>query len=202
MPIVGATITLNHQISVQTDGNGVYSFTGVQWPSTGAATVWVQKQATLVSIRPVNIGAPFPTTLNESLLPGGIILQGTVTDTSTNQPIANAVVYFYADNPITFVTRYPYDALNGQTDLSGHYAVDSSQFLEAANTAAAITGSMSVTAANYIDPNLTVSVNISTPVYAKLQLNLGQQCSVARDDHGSEYRLADRRGDDHIEPSD
>jgi protocatechuate 3,4-dioxygenase beta subunit len=133
LPIAGATVTLYNWefVQVQTDGNGRYSITAKQFPSMGYAELGVTAPEYFAVPRlPIDIAGPFPMTLDRSLLPGGTVLTGRVTDASTNLPIANAVIDGWAPNLYGFGGN-----LSVTTDAAGNYAIDSSEFAETAATA-------------------------------------------------------------------
>ncbi len=170
LPIVGASVTIYGQgnATVNTDSNGAYSFTGQQYPFTGSVTLGVTARGYFASMTSVNIVAPFPVTVDKSLLPGGIILGGTVTDAGTNQPIASVGVCYSGG-----LNFYDLDGFSGgsirrcaTTDLSGNYSLDSSVLVEAAATAGA-TGQFTASAAGYL--NLTQNGLHIAPPYPVTQ---------------------------------
>ena len=69
---------------MNTDGNGGYSFTGQQWPFTGGFKLFIQGHGYYGDQVNVNIAAPFPVTVDRTLLPGGSLIRGVVTDVTTN----------------------------------------------------------------------------------------------------------------------
>src|SRR6185295_10632378 len=86
-PIVGGTIHVysGPSATVQTDANGHYAVTGLQYPYSNGqlfveASGYYSKQNLTFST--------MPATLNITLLPGGPALQGTVRDSATDVPIA------------------------------------------------------------------------------------------------------------------
>jgi hypothetical protein len=105
--------------STLTDGTGRYSFTGEQLCFTLAGTVTFQALGYYQHSEPYAI-ATVPTTVDASLLPGGALVQGTVTDTSTAAPIAGAFVSLC-------ILELPAGCIGTATGLDGRYAFDSSQ---------------------------------------------------------------------------
>jgi YVTN family beta-propeller protein len=107
-----------------------------------------------------------PTVLDVTLRPGGTILQGTVTDATTQAPIAGAFVVMAAsgDTP----------AGNGGrafTDAAGQYRIDSSQFLESASDGFTV-GSVFASAAGYFDYSQAgFNVTLPLPATRNFQMN-------------------------------
>jgi len=152
LPIVGAKVTLYswQLVTVQTDGNGMYSITTQQFSSTGTAGFGVTAPGYFAIAFEVNIAGPFPMALDGSLLPGGTLLKGTVTDSITNLPIANAVLIGSTFNRYSFDNDFSFT-----TDALGNYVVDSSKFVES-TAATGISGQwLSISAPGYLRDALT-----------------------------------------------
>ena len=162
LPIVGAKVMLccNGSVTVNTDGNGGYSFTGQQWPFTGGFKLFIQGHGYYGDQVNVNIAAPFPVTVDRTLLPGGSLIRGVVTDVTTNLPIANASVSYAGNNFLPGPTTK-----SVITDLSGNYAFDSSEFIENAATAGT-SGQMTASASGYLQIRASVS---AVPPYPSTQ---------------------------------
>src|SRR6266513_1914202 len=71
-----------------------------------------------------------PTILDVSLFPSETLLQGAITDASTQAAVANARV--------TFCTNHSWDCGSVTTDRDGHYAFDSATLLDSAVAAGPI----------------------------------------------------------------
>ena len=163
--IVGAKVTVNGVFSTTTDGNGNYSISYGQYPnmpSQGGAVV-VQAQGYFATSGAASIVAPFPVTYNSTLLHGGAVLQGNVTDATTKQPITNASISYNSTDVFTIQGFNTYShILYTTTDLFGNYAIDSSHFFEGPATAST-TGTLSVSASNYLNISLPVNATIPYP---------------------------------------
>jgi hypothetical protein len=107
-----------------TDGNGRYSLNAQQLCDATHGSLHVAGAGYYIALAAYAIAAS-PTTLDLTLLAGGIVVQGTVTDASTQAGIADALVLICTE-------ASPYECAEGMTDADGHYAVDSSRFYESA----------------------------------------------------------------------
>jgi hypothetical protein len=143
-PLSGATVTLSngHSLVLHADSQGRFFATQQQWPFTGPATVHVQARGFFASTTFANLGAA-PLTLDQDLRAAGIVLQGTVLDATTNQPVTAAAVIYTGSGASG---SQPVVAF---TDAAGRYAFDSSQFEE--SNAAAISGQIAIAAAGYVE---------------------------------------------------
>ena len=141
--------------NVQTDINGNYSIDSSQFNESIATTgtqvsVTVSNSGYLQSSATVQAAPPYPTPQNFSLTPATVtLLQGTVTNQSTGQPISGAAVTLYNGNEVTV-----------NTDANGNYAINGEQW--------PYTGSVEIwiVASGYFTPVL--SVNVTTPFPATL----------------------------------
>jgi hypothetical protein len=113
-----------------TDASGHYSLSGAQATTTSGGLLF-QLQGYYATLQPFTITS-IPTQLDASLLTGGTILQGTVTDASTQQGIVGATVSFYPDSSLISAEGGLANTIHVLTGTLGAYAVDSSHFMEAA----------------------------------------------------------------------
>jgi hypothetical protein len=111
-----------------TDANGNYSLTAQQVNNNASGSLYFQLSGYFTAITQYNINAS-PTTANFALLPGGRLLQGTVSDASTQAGISGAVVAFFFSASLGVSNG---DVVYASTDTGGQYSVDSSQFYEPA----------------------------------------------------------------------
>ena len=161
-PISGAAVTLYAAglVTVNTDANGNYAFSGTQWPYTGGAELWIVAPGYFTPVLSVNLAAPFPVTLNRALIPGGPVVSGTVTDANSGLPIAGASVEYRSGS------FYPGAGTRGtQTDSNGNYSIDSSQFTESVATAGTQL-SLIVSSSGYLQTTATVQ---AAPPYPTTQ---------------------------------
>src|SRR5712692_90526 len=127
--IVGATVYVfgTSIASVNTDGSGNYQFTGDQYFGA-SGTLYVQASGYWGAAVSFTIISPLPNTVNVTLLPGGTVLMGTIKDSSNTNGIPGAIATFSSANAFF---------IGGQgksvtADGTGHYAFDSSLFMESA----------------------------------------------------------------------
>ncbi|OLE16451.1 MAG: hypothetical protein AUG83_02945 [Acidobacteria bacterium 13_1_20CM_4_57_11] len=113
-----------------TDGSGHYSLSGAQATSSSGGLLF-QLQGYYANLQSFTISS-VPTQLDASLLTGGTILQGTVTDASTQQGVVGATVSFYPDSSLISAEGGLANTIHVLTATLGAYAVDSSHFMEAA----------------------------------------------------------------------
>jgi hypothetical protein len=106
--------------STVTDGTGRYSFTGEQICFSLAGTVTFQAPGYYQHSASYTIVVA-PTTVDASLVPGGALVQGTVTDATTLAPVASAFVSIC-------ILELPAGCIGTPTGPDGRYAFDSSQF--------------------------------------------------------------------------
>jgi hypothetical protein len=156
--IVGASVLASCG-STFTDANGSYSLNAEQLCHNASgvvrfqATGYFQPPASQYTI------TASPTILNATLLPGGTLLQGVVTDASTQASIVGAMVSFCAGQGGPSCS---FGSGSTTTDSNGQYAFDSSQFNESAANGFPVRG-ISATGAGYFNysiggnPLLTVN---------------------------------------------
>ncbi len=146
-----------------TDGNGNYSITAAQLNNTGSGTLYFQAAQYYIGQAAYVITAP-PTTVNSTLLPGGTVIQGTVTDSNTAAGIVGAAIQFSTNAQTTYS-----DVIYTTTGSGGAYTVDSSQFYEGAASQGTLTvTSVSITATAYFTYSNNTTVAITTP-YPSIQ---------------------------------
>jgi Bacterial Ig-like domain (group 3)/Divergent InlB B-repeat domain len=128
LPLVGVQIKAcsSCDLLTMTDGNGQYSLTATQLGNSATGTLLLQKPGYFVLQASFAITTS-PTTLDLTLLPGGTLVQGTITDANTSVPIAGAEVGVSVSCGLS-----PNCGSVATTDVTGHYAMDSSQFFEGA----------------------------------------------------------------------
>jgi hypothetical protein len=110
-----------------TDANGNYAITAAELNGMGAGTLYFQGTGYYYNAQPFTATAA-TATLNVTLLPGGAVASGTVTDATSGIGIVGASVLNFT---------YPINGgsnanVNTLTTAGGQYALDSSQFPEAA----------------------------------------------------------------------
>ena len=112
-----------------TDGNGNYSLMAAQINNGTTGTLYFQSAGYFIGQQAYSITSS-PTTVNATLLAGGTIFQGTVTDANTQAGIVGAEVQLdlncndFCTTTESYVTAY--------TGSGGQYSVDSSLIYEAA----------------------------------------------------------------------
>jgi len=119
----GAYSVCNAGTLTTTDASGGYSLTGLQLGNQGQGYVCFQLNGYYFNVAPYAITSG-AVSVNVSLLAGGIVLQGTVTDASTQAAVGGASIYsqiWTADQATAELTN-----LNVTADNMGHYVVDSS----------------------------------------------------------------------------
>jgi fibronectin type 3 domain-containing protein len=130
-----------------TDVDGNYSLTSTQLQGANTGTLYFQDPGYYYSAAPFTATAS-TTTINASLVRGGTIVQGTVTDATSGAGIVGASVGYYVYSQDH--TTYTYVAV--QSTAGGQYAIDSSQF--AANMASGLVVSNSyISAPAYLQQN-------------------------------------------------
>jgi hypothetical protein len=124
-PISGTGIFLCTSCGAMTttDANGQYSLTAAQLGNRQSATLLFQAQGYFVAQVSYTITTT-PTTLNVTLLPGGSVVQGTITDSATGAPIVGASVGV-SNNAQTM------NGLSTTSGAGGQYSIDSSKLMEA-----------------------------------------------------------------------
>ena len=170
-PIAGAAVTLSWStgtpatLTLYTDANGKYSVSGQQW-NADAAQVWIVVPGYFTPSVSANISPPYPATLNRALIKGGTVIQGAVTDASTNLPIAGANVNYSS----TLFAPNGGSTRSVQTDTTGNYQIDSSQYLESAATSKFTTTLQVSSAPGYVQNSSTVSAQAPFPVTKNVKL--------------------------------
>ena len=168
-PVSGAAVTLYGAtlVTINTDVNGSYAFTGQQWPYTGPVTMWIVAPGYFTPVLSVNIATPFPVTVNRALIVGGPVIRGAVTDASTGAPVANGSVAYSSGS------FYPGAGTRAvQTDISGNYSIDSSQFDESAATTG-MQVSLTISKAGYLQTSVSVNAAPPYPVAQNFSLTPG-----------------------------
>jgi hypothetical protein len=117
-PLAGVSVGAPCGVTV-TDGSGRYSLTADQLCFIPDGTVSFQAPGYYQHSAPYAIAA-VPTTLDATLLAGGVLVQGTVTDASTAAPIAGAFV-------TVCILELPTGCIGATAGPDGRYAFDSSQ---------------------------------------------------------------------------
>jgi streptogramin lyase len=111
-----------------TDGNGNYSLTAAQINNLGTGTVFVQVAGYFIGQQAYAITTS-PTTVNVTLLAGGTLIQGSVTDASTQIGIVGASVGVNFTCNSGYCTN-DFGSVNVVTSAGGQYVVDSSMIYE------------------------------------------------------------------------
>jgi hypothetical protein len=134
-PLVSVQISFGSgTVVATTDVNGSFSFSGSLLNGSPGANLTFQLPGYFAAQHYFAITTTQGVVANQSLL-RGIMLDGTVTDASTQAPVpgVSISINFYCE--ITYcVVNNPGSsaAILSTTDASGHYALDSSQFYESA----------------------------------------------------------------------
>ena len=174
-PIAGVGVT-NYANSgsplTTTDANGNYTLTGTQLGGQGTGTLYFQLTGYYVTSSSYTITAE-PTTVNASLLPGGTVLQGTISDASTQAGIVGASMVFFV-NTSSFPYGYYFFATTGP---GGQYSIDSSNFYATAASGFSVT-SMSISAAGYFSAS-PASFSVNTPFPDTQNFSLVEATGVA-----------------------
>jgi hypothetical protein len=147
--------------AVHTDSNGKYVFMGSNLSLFGGAisgSLYVGAtgyfEAVPVSISDLSHQPSLPVVNNISLLPGGVVIQGTVRDASTGQGISGATVSFNRNPMSTFLGGGT--TCSVQTDSNGRYTIDSSYFNQSGLTSG-FTANLMVNANGYVGASQSVS---------------------------------------------
>jgi hypothetical protein len=111
-------------------------------------------EAVPVSISDLSHQPSLPVVNNISLLPGGVVIQGTVRDASTGQGISGATVSFNRNPMSTFLGGGT--TCSVQTDSNGRYTIDSSYFNQSGLTSG-FTANLMVNANGYVGASQSVS---------------------------------------------
>ena len=120
-----------------TDANGQYSVTAAQLNNATSGALYFIGQGYYNTSAGYSFSSS-SVTVNATLLYGGNLIQGTVTDANTQAAIAGAFITFSAansfGNPLNnlLADGGPFPA-SATSDVNGHYAIDASGFTEAAS---------------------------------------------------------------------
>ena len=128
-PLVGVVVQ-GPCASGLSDGAGAYSMTAQALCSNSTGGLTLRAAGYYGNNVSYTISSS-PTVLDVTLLPGGTILQGTVTDATTHAPIAGASVGF---------DTAQFGFVSAITDNSGHYSIDSSKFYESSASGFGVRG--------------------------------------------------------------
>ena len=137
-------------VQTVTDGNGQYSLTAAQVSNQSSGALTFQGHGYFANQVNYTITGT-PTVLDATLLPGGTLIQGTISDANTHLPIAGAQVG--VSNKTQTV-----NGLSTTSDSSGNYAIDSSSVFESVASGFASQG-LGATASgyfNYVGPSFQV----------------------------------------------
>jgi Bacterial Ig-like domain (group 3)/Divergent InlB B-repeat domain len=157
-PLAGAAVAISGGGTTLTDSNGFYSIAAQQRiPITGGMDV--RQQGYFYTNPSYDLTSGTPVTVNVSLLYGGTILQGMVTDSNTGAPLANASVDFSATG------------VHATTGTDGSYTILATNMPEA-DASGFTSNSRTASAAGYFDLNDFTSVQISPPFPATRNLKL------------------------------
>ncbi len=129
-----------------TDANGNYSLTGIQVLSlTGSVNFTPVAGYFQPPSQAYDLTKGTPVTINATLLSGGTIIQGVVTDSSTQAPISGAAISLGTTE----------GGGGGQTGPGGSYTLDASNFQEAALNGFTIDG-MNASAPGYFQYEILI----------------------------------------------
>src|SRR5882724_2694946 len=166
-PVAGVQVYLNTPTNLvtTTDANGSYSIPGSLLGGVPGGQLIFRAAGYFASINGFGINTQ-GAVLNQSLLTGAL-LDGTVTDASTQAPIAGITLDINLECPFfgTCLTTSPPSSsgtITAITDLQGHYSLDISQIYEQALTATApfnavsdlVFDGISLTGAGYLTEGL------------------------------------------------
>jgi trimeric autotransporter adhesin len=156
-PIAGVQVLLFGSLVTTSDANGNYSVSAQQLNNNATGALTFQGAGYYLAVRNYTITTS-PTTLDATLLPGGTIVTGVVTDSATQAAIVGAFVLVC---PSTSLTWGP-SCVNATTNSAGQYMVDSSQFIEAASNGFDVQ-SVSASAAGYFNYSSTTAFHVASP---------------------------------------
>ena len=150
-----------------TDGNGSYFLAASQINSQGIGILFYQATGYFVATASYDVSVT-PATLDATLLPGGAVIQGTVTDAGTFAGVAGADVSFRfaCDNGRDGQCSLSPSGASAISGSGGQYFIDSSQLLEYGRTGLQLS-SDAVSAATYaphVDSNLTIPLADPLPL--------------------------------------
>jgi len=133
-----------------TDASGGYTLTGTQLFNQTQGTLYFYKAGYFTHLGSFTINTP----LNVSMIGGGAILQGSVTDSTTGAPIAGAQVVFQSPAFVQISGTH--------ADANGNYAFDSSYFRDTAAGGFTVT-SPNATATGYFSHTETATITVAPP---------------------------------------
>jgi hypothetical protein len=170
-PLAGVAIlsSPNGSALTTTDANGGYSLTLEQLHPCGcqqSGILYLQLARYFVAQTAYYISA-FPTTFNPSLLPGGTLLKGTISDAMTQTGISGAFVRFFLSQNVAFNGG---SYVDGAADAAGRYTVDSSQFYESAAGGFDVSSSQALAGGHFIAYGGAFSVGPTFPATQNIQL--------------------------------
>jgi hypothetical protein len=146
------------------DANGVYVFTGNNIQSFGGAlsgALYVGAsgyfEAAAVAIPDLGSQSSLPVVQDVTLLPGGTMIRGVISDASSGAGVSDAAISLNRSPMSTFQGGATTVALTAAAD--GTYVVDSSYFNES-GVSAGFSANLQVTATNYL--GTTRSLNFTT----------------------------------------
>ncbi len=154
LPLAGVAISTSNCLGqpycvpmTVTDVNGNYTVTATELNGQGEGTLYFQDTGYYYSTAPFTATGS-STTINATLVRGGTIVQGTVTDATSGAGIVGATVEYSTYNQGGSI----YDFVVVQTTSGGQYAIDSSQF-PAALASGIFVGDSYVSASAYLTQN-------------------------------------------------
>lgn len=147
--------------TVFTDASGKYTFTASDLRSFGggiSGTLYVGVtgyfEAPPIGISDLSTQPSLPVVRDISLLPGGIVVRGTVRDASTGLGISGAVVNFNRNPMSTFLGGGTTESV--QTNADGSYSIDSSYFNES-GLSSGFSTSLMVNVSGYLGATKSIS---------------------------------------------
>ncbi|HEY6388277.1 MAG TPA: Ig-like domain repeat protein [Candidatus Acidoferrum sp.] len=162
---VGIQICAGCPSVATTDASGSYSLAPSQINNNASGFLYFQAIGYYVNSMSYAITAT-PTTLNATLLPGGTVLQGTVTDANTQAGIVGASLVMTTQSAQGTqgkqLLAYPMGAVRATTVSGGQYSVDSSSFYEGAATGGFTVSSVQLSASGYFNTS-AVGFPVNTP---------------------------------------
>jgi alpha-tubulin suppressor-like RCC1 family protein len=170
-PIQGVTVNAGGG-SALTDASGNYAIPAAQVSGlTGNVTFCCATGYFNTSGTPYDLTQGIPVTINGTMLPGGTILQGVVTDSSTQAPIPGAALTITTDQ----------GTATGTAGAGGSYSFGASSFYEGALNGFTIQG-IQASAPGYLTLSSSAAQVFNPPLPATKNVQLGP--------NGSEYAFA------------
>lgn len=158
-PIAGVRILRGTSVIAITDNAGTFTLTAGQLGTSNSISFVLQAVGYWAGVLSVNLTAG-PVQAASSLLPGGIIIQGRVTDSNSGSPVVGTNVNVSGGQRFT--------ALAYATDSLGDYQVDSSNWFEASS--AGFNAGISINAAGFYQYVRTAQVSSSIPLISNVAL--------------------------------